>query len=166
MTTSVHHVNPSDASFMQEMIGLLRTWVRDAGVVDTMFGRHSGDPQLRLVARETSASADRQITAMISCLDDWNAETRTGTRRRARVDAAPAATAGTVGDDDKLADLHGSQFDARVARDLLAHHRAVIARSRQEMIEGLNPESRDIASAAISQHSGELRRLEARLVRG
>lgn len=165
MTTSVHPVNTSDATFMQEMIGLLRTWVRDAGAVDTMFGRHSGDPQLRLVARESSASADRQITAMISCLDDWDTEARTGTRRSARVEAAPAATAGTVGDDG-LAGLHGSQFDAWVARNLLAHHRAVIARSRQEMIEGLNPESRDIASAAISQHSGELRRLEARLVRG
>ena len=166
MTVPVHHVNASDANFMQEMIVLLRMGLQDGVLADEMSTRHGGDPQLGSLALASSASAARQIAAMLSCLDDWNADTRTGTHYRARieapVEAPPAATREVIAYHEELADLHGSLFDARVARNLLAHHRAVVARSRQEMIEGLNPQSRDFASAAISQHSGDLQRLEAR----
>jgi DUF305 family protein family protein len=167
MTTPVHHVNTFDADFMRDMIVLLRKGLRDGGVADEMARRHSGDPQLRSLARESSASAERVIAAMTSCLDEWNAETRPKLQRRARIEApveAPlSATTRTIGYNEELADVRGSEFDASVVRNLLAHHRAVIDRSRQEMIEGLNPQSRAFARAAISQHSGDLRRLEARL---
>lgn len=164
MTSPVHHVNTSDATFMQEMIVLLRTAVQDGVRAGEMAGHHSGDPRLRSLAQDSSATAARQITTLISCLDDWNAEVRPGTHQRAHIEAPtearPSATAGTIGYEEELTDLRGSQFDARVTRNLMAHHRAVIARSRQEMIEGLNPRSRDFARAAISQHSGDLQRLE------
>jgi uncharacterized protein (DUF305 family) len=165
MTVPVYQVNASDADFMQEMIVLLRKGLQDGVFADEMAARHSGDPQLGSLALESSASAARQIAAMISCLDDWNAETRPGTHNRARIEApveAPAATQEAIGYDEELADLHGSLFDARVVRNLLGHHRAVIARSRQQMIEGLNCQSRDFASTAISRHSGHLQRLEER----
>jgi uncharacterized protein (DUF305 family) len=164
MTTPVHHVNTSDATYMQEMIVLLRKAVQDGVWAAQMASHQSGDPRLRSLAQESSASAARQVTAMISCLDDWNAETRPGSHQRAQIEAPtearPPATAGTTGYDDELADLQGSRFDARVSRNLLAHHRAIIARSRLEMIEGLNAQSRDFARAAIIQHSGDLQRLE------
>lgn len=166
MTVSAHHVNASDATYMQEMIVLLRKGLRDGVVADEMAVRHGGDPQLGSLAIESSASAARQIAAMTSCLDEWNAETRPGTHHRARIEAPSAARPSTtqeaIGYDEELGDLRGSRFDARVTRNLLTHHHAVIARSRQEMIEGLNPQSRDFARAAISKHSGDLQRLEAR----
>ncbi|MBB3043043.1 uncharacterized protein (DUF305 family) [Nocardioides soli] len=164
MTIPVHHVNASDARFMREMIVLLRKGVRDGVLADEMASDHSGDPQLRLLAQKSSGSAARQINAMVSCLDDWNAETRPrGLRARIEtpVEAPPSATAEPTDYGDELADLHGALFDARVTQNLLVHHRAVIARSRQEMIEGLNTRSRAFARDAISQHSGDLRLLEA-----
>lgn len=160
MTTSVHHVNTSDATFVQEMIVLLREGVRDGAVADAMALEHTGDPGLRALAHQSSASAAEQIAAMISCLDDWNAESRPRPHPRARietpVDGPHPARTGSIGYDDELAGLHGSAFDDRVARNLTAHHHAVIDRARQEMIEGLNRESRDLAHATISQHCAEL----------
>ncbi|WP_243057805.1 DUF305 domain-containing protein [Nocardioides sp. SR21] len=160
MTATVHHVNTSDAIFMQEMILLLRRGVQDGAMADTMTGQHGGDPGLRSLARTSSAAAVGQISAMASCIDAWNAESRSGAYPRDRVEV-PAdqplpATAATTRYDEELADLHGSAFDARVARHLIAHHHAVIDRSRQEMIEGLNGDSRGFARTAISQHNREL----------
>ena len=164
ITTPVHHVNTSDATFMQEMIVLLRKAVQDGVRADEMSSHHGGDPQLRSLAQESSASAADLITAMVSRIDDWNAEIRTGTHHRAHIqaprEARPAVTAGTVGYHEELTRLRGAQFDARVTRNLLDHHRAVIARCRQEVIEGLNSQSRGFACAAISQHAGDLKRLE------
>lgn len=160
MTTSVHHVNTSDATFMQEMIILLRRGVQDGAMADTMARQHGGDPGLGSFAYRSSAAAAGQITAMASCIDAWNAESRIGAHPRARVEAPVDTplppTGGTSNYDEELADLHGSAFDARVARNLAAYHHAVIDRSRQEMIEGLNGDSRDFARTAISHHNREL----------
>lgn len=160
MTTSVHHVNTSDATFMQEMIILLRAGVQDGAMADTMARRHGGDPGLGSLAQKSSAADAEQIAAMASCIDAWNAESRIGAHPRARVetpaDTTLPGTAGGPSYGDELDGLHGSEFDARVAQNLTAHHHAVIDRSRQEMIDGLNPDSRTFARTAISQHNREL----------
>jgi|GEM_PF-6309424 len=156
MATSIHHVNTSDAAFMQEMIAMLRGGVQDADGADTMASRLDSDPELTALAHASSVAAAGQIAAMVACLDNWNAEPLAGTRPRARieapVDAPRTATSGVA---------PGTDVDARLARHLRAYHHAVIELARQEMVEGLNDDSRDFARSAISEHSGALRLLAA-----
>jgi uncharacterized protein (DUF305 family) len=163
MPPLVDQVNTADATFMHDMIRLLRTAAGEGSAAGEMAARHGGDPALRSLAQASSASAARQIAAITSCLDDWRADTshRASDTASGRDRRTPAAIR-TPDYDRDLTALHGSLFDARVTKNLLAHHHAVIDRSRQEMIEGLNQRSRAFARAAISQHSGELDRLEAR----
>lgn len=147
------HVNRSDTDFLHDLLHLLRGGLRAGELAE----RVSDDPWTRAAALESVLASRREITEVATCLDEWDLAGFAAPRSEAPM-SADAAFAGALEVD--LAGRSGNDFDTHFTRVLLAHHHAVIGRSRQEMIEGLSTRSRDIAALAIAEHSAGVSAVE------
>lgn len=150
------HVNHSDTDFLHDLLHLLRGCLRAADLA----GRVSVDPWTRSAALDSALASRREITEVATCLDEWELA-GFATPRSETPMSADVALVGALEAD--LAGRSGVDFDAQFIRVLLAHHHAMIGRSRQEVIEGLSKRGRDIAVLAISEHSAGISAAERRL---
>lgn len=136
--------NADDVTFLQNMIPHHQQALELSGMVPT----HTANAQLVALAKKIADEQQPEIQGFRAQLLQWEiAPAQHEMPMEGMVDQATM---------DKLANLHGGQFDTLWLQSMIAHHQGAITMAHDEIAHGQSPDVKAMAHSIVTAQQAEI----------
>lgn len=147
--------NDADTMFAQMMI------VHHEGAIEMadLAAERASSQDVRSLAEGIAAAQGPEIEQMTSWLEAWGEDT---TPMEDMAGHGGTDMDGMSQDEamDNLEGLSGSEFDRRFLQLMIAHHEGAVTMAEDELSDGQNPQTRDLAQRIIADQQAEIAEME------